>query len=259
MKYRTYFKEENATILYTDTLKTQIIKEETIDLIVTSPPYNLNIDYKSYNDNQSYEDYLVFTKKWLKRAYKWLKPDGRMCLNIPLDKNKGGHQSVGADITNLAKDVGFNYHSTIIWNEGNISKSSAWGSWMSASCPYVIAPVELIVLLYKESWKKTSGSKINDITRDEFISWTNGVWTFKGESKRKIGHPTPFPIELPKRCIKLFSFVGDTVLDPFMGSGTTVVAAKQNNRIGIGIDFEKDYCEMAMNRILTETKNTTCS
>ena len=124
---------------------------------------------------------------------------------------------------------------------------------MSASCPYVIAPVELIVLLYKHSWKKTSGSRQSDITREEFISWTNGVWTFRGESKRKIGHPAPFPVELPKRCIKLFSFVGDVVLDPFMGSGTTVVAAKQNNRKGIGIDIEYDYCLLAMDRILKET------
>ena len=253
MKYRTYYQEENAKILLTDTLKTTVIKNDSIDLIVTSPPYNLDMNYKSCNDNQPYDEYLKFTRQWLRKAYKWLKKDGRMCLNIPLDKNKGGHQSVGADITTLAKDVGFKYHSTVVWNEGNISKSSAWGSWMSASSPYVIAPVELIVLLYKDSWKKISGSRINNIERDEFISWTNGVWTFKGESKRKIGHPAPFPVELPKRCIKLFSYVGDTVLDPFMGSGSTVIAAKQNNRIGIGIDFEEEYCELAKQRILKET------
>lgn len=254
MKNRKYFEEENATIIYADTLTTRLIAEESIDLIVTSPPYNLNIDYKSCNDAQPYEEYLKFTKTWLKRCLKWLKNDGRMCLNIPLDKNKGGHQSVGPDIIEIAKKVGFKYHSTIIWNEGNISKSSAWGSWMSASCPYVIAPVELIVLLYKGEWKKRSGSKQSDITRNEFISWTNGVWAFKGESKRKIGHPAPFPVELPKRCIKLFSYIGDTVLDPFMGSGSTVIAAKQNNRHGIGIDFEIDYCQLAMERILKETK-----
>ena len=254
MKNRKYFEEENATILYADTLTTRLIAEESIDLIVTSPPYNLDIDYKSCNDAQPYEEYLKFTKAWLKRCLKWLKNDGRMCLNIPLDKNKGGHQSVGPDIIEIAKKVGFKYHSTVIWNEGNISKSSAWGSWMSASCPYVIAPVELIVLLYKGEWKKRSGSKQSDITRNEFISWTNGVWTFRWESKRKVGHPAPFPVELPKRCIKLFSYVGDTVLDPFMGSGSTVIAAKQNNRHGIGIDFEIDYCQLAMERILKETK-----
>ena len=254
MASRVFFEEENAKILYTNTLTTTLVADESIDLIVTSPPYNLDINYKSCNDAQPYDTYLRFTAAWLKRCYKWLKKDGRMCLNIPLDKNKGGHQSVGPDIIEIAKKVGFKYHSTVIWNEGNISKSSAWGSWMSASCPYVIAPVELIVLLYKDSWKKTSGSRKSDISREEFISWTNGVWTFKGESKRKIGHPAPFPVELPRRCIKLFSFVGDTVLDPFMGSGTTVVAAKQNGRKGIGIDMEEEYCFLAMNRILKENK-----
>ena len=223
--YRTYFEEPNAKILYANTLTTKQIAPESIDLIVTSPPYNLDIKYKSSSDRLPYDDYLSFSKQWMRRAYEWLKSDGRMCLNVPLDKNKGGHQSVGADITSVAKKVGFQYHSTIIWNEGNISKTSAWGSWKSASCPYVIAPVELIILLYKESWKRVQGSKISDISREEFISWTNGVWTFSGEKKSKIGHPAPFPVELPKRCIKLFSFVGDTVLDPFMGSGTTVVAA----------------------------------
>lgn len=252
--YRIYFKEENAQIIYGNTLTTNFILPNSIDLIVTSPPYNLDIKYKSSDDKMPYEEYLKFTKNWLKRALMWLKSDGRMCLNIPLDKNKGGIQSIGADITEIAKKVGFKYHSTIIWNEGNISKSSAWGSWLSASSPYVIAPVELILLLYKESWKKTSGSKISDIKKDEFISWTQGVWTFCGEKKSKIGHPTPFPVELPRRCIKLFSYVGDTVLDPFMGSGTTVLAAKQNGRSGIGIDIDQDYCNLAMNRILRETK-----
>lgn len=177
---RVFFEEENAKILYANTLTTKLITEESIDLVVTSPPYNLNIHYKSFNDCQPYEDYLKFTKRWLQNVYKWLKSDGRLCLNIPLDKNKGGHQSVGPDIIQIAKRVGYKYHSTIIWNEGNISKSSAWGSWMSASCPYVIAPVELIVLLYKNNWKKISGSKQNDITKEEFISWTDGIWTFRG-------------------------------------------------------------------------------
>ena len=249
-----YFQEENAKILLADTLSTKLVPDGSIDLIVTSPPYNLDIEYKSHNDAQPYDEYLRFTKAWLKRSIKWLKEDGRLCLNIPLDKNKGGHQSVGADIIEIAKKVGYKYQSCIVWNEGNISKSSAWGSWLSASCPYVIAPVELIVIFYKTTWKKTSGSRKSDITRDEFVNWTNGVWCFSGEKKSKIGHPAPFPVELPKRCIKLFSFVGDTVLDPFMGSGSTVIAAKQNGRNGIGIDCEIDYCNLAMKRILKETE-----
>ena len=102
-----------------------------------------------------YESYLNFTTKWLTNTYNWTKDTGRLCLNIPLDKNKNGQQSVGADITNIAKQVGWKYHSTIIWNEQNISRRTAWGSWLSASAPYVIAPVELVVILYKNTWKKS--------------------------------------------------------------------------------------------------------
>ena len=149
----------------------------------------------------SYIEYLEFTKSWISNCFKWSKNQARFCLNIPLDKNKGGQKSVGADITKIAQDVGWKYHSNIIWYEGNISRRTAWGSWMSASAPYVIAPVELIVVLFKEEWKKTNGSKVSDIKKEEFIEWTNGLWTFYGESKKRIGHPAPFPIELPYRCI----------------------------------------------------------
>lgn len=249
MSNKVFFEANKMKIIQDDVISTKEIKDKSIDLIVTSPPYNVDIKYNSHNDKISYEDYLLFSKKWLARCFEWLKDDGRFCLNIPLDKNKDGQQSVGADLTRIAKEVGFKYHSTIIWNEGNISRRTAWGSWMSASAPYVIAPVELIVILYKNSWKKTSGSKISDITRNEFIDWTNGIWTFQGESKKKVGHPAPFPLELPRRCIKLFSFVNDTVLDPFMGSGTTLVAAAQNDRQGIGIDIDKEYCGLARNRL----------
>lgn len=161
---------------------------------------------------------------------------------------------MGADLTTIAKRIGFKYHSTIVWNEGNISRRTAWGSWLSASAPYVIAPVELIVIFYKKRWKKNSGTKKSDITKKEFMEWTNGLWTFSGESKKKIGHPAPFPIELPKRCIKLFSFIGDTVLDPFLGSGSTLIAAYLNNRKGIGIEIDESYCELAKKRLLVETK-----
>jgi len=117
----------------------------------------------------------------------------------------------------------------------------------------VIAPVELIVVLYKDKWKKTSGSKVSDIERDEFMEWTNGLWTFNGESKKRVGHPAPFPIELPRRCVKLFSYVDDVVLDPFCGSGTTLIAAVSNNRKGVGIDVDRKYCELAQKRILENT------
>jgi len=257
MKDKVFFEHNGLKIINDDVLTTSEVEKNSIDLIVTSPPYNLDIKYNSHDDQISYPEYLEFSKNWLARCFEWLKADGRLCLNIPLDKNKGGQQSVGADLTLIAKKIGYKYHSTIIWNEGNISRRTAWGSFRSASAPYVIAPVELIIILYKNDWKKTSGSKISDITKEEFMAWTNGLWTFTGESKKRIGHPAPFPIELPRRCIKLFSYVGDVVLDPFLGSGTTLIAAHAHNRKSIGMDIDKEYCALAKRRLINEANIST--
>ncbi|GIV11697.1 MAG: methyltransferase [Fimbriimonadales bacterium] len=246
---RYYELAEPECCLYNVDVLQASLAPNSIDLIVTSPPYNVAVVYGTHRDDLSYTEYLQFCEAWLARCYEWLKPDGRFCLNIPLDKNKGGQQSVGADITTLAKRIGFHYHSTIVWNEGNISRRTAWGSWLSASAPYVIAPVELIVVLYKYEWKKTSGSKQSDITAEEFMEWTNGLWTFNGESRKRVGHPAPFPLELSKRCIKLFSYVGDVVLDPFAGSGTTLIAALMHGRRAVGLEIEPAYCELARQRI----------
>ncbi len=252
---KPYFTKDNVFIYKDDILKFNSIPNNSVDLIITSPPYNVDIHYNSHADNLTYEDYLEFTEKWIKKCFDLAKSEGRFCLNIPLDKNKGGQKSVGADITRIAKNVGWKYHSTIIWNEGNISRRTAWGSYMSASAPYVIAPVELILILYKDSWKKTTGSKKNDITKQEFIDWTNGIWTFNGQSKKAAGgHPAPFPIELPKRCIKLFSFIGDIIFDPFLGSGSTLIASYLHNRRGIGVDIDKDYCDIAIKRLHEDGK-----
>ena len=253
-----YFAKGPVQIYNDDIIKIQSIKDNSIDLMITSPPYNLDIKYNSHDDKMSYQSYLEFTKEWLSKCYKLAMDDGRFCLNIPLDKNKGGQQSVCADITTIAKDVGWQYHSTIIWNEGNISRRTAWGSWLSASAPYVIAPVEVILILYKKYWKKLHYGK-SDIAKQEFMDWTSGVWAFNGESKKRIGHPAPFPMELPKRCIKLFSYTSDTILDPFLGSGSTLLACTDTKRKGIGVEIDKNYCELAKGRILNHTAQQTFS
>jgi site-specific DNA-methyltransferase (adenine-specific) len=245
-----FLQKHNVTLYHADFLTSQALTDESVDLIVTSPPYNVGIEYSTHDDAHTYEAYLTFSERWLRQAYRLSRPDGRLCMNIPLDKNKGGQQSVCADVTSIAKKVGWKYHATIIWNEGNISRRTAWGSWMSASAPFVIAPVEVIVVMYKERWKKARRPKaVSDITRQEFMEWTNGVWAFSGESKRRVGHPAPFPRELPRRCIKLFSFVGETVLDPFVGSGTTLLEAYENNRVGIGFEIALEYCQLARKRL----------
>jgi len=249
-----YYRDNKLILFKGDVLNEYVFDKQFIDLIVTSPPYNVGIDYNSNDDTMTYEDYLSFSKKWMKNCFNWSKTQARFLLNIPLDKNKGGQKSVGADLTKIAQDVGWKYHSTIIWNEGNISRRTAWGSWLSASAPYVIAPVELIVVLYKEEWKKTNGSKQSDITKKEFMDWTNGVWTFNGESKKRIGHPAPFPKELPHRAIRLFSYIDDVIFDPFAGSGTTLIEAVNNKRIGIGLEIDENYCALAKNRLIKEIK-----
>lgn len=243
------FNYENINLYQNSSLNKNILSKNSCDLIITSPPYNVGIEYNSNEDSNSYESYLEFSQKWIGNCYLWAKDGARFCLNIPLDKNKGGQQSVGADLTTLAKQIGWKYHSTIIWNEGNISRRTAWGSWLSASAPYVIAPVELIVVLYKGAWKKKHKGE-SDISKEEFMTWTNGLWSFNGESKKRIGHPAPFPRELPKRCIKLFSYVDDVVFDPFCGSGTTMIESYLNNRQFIGIELDREYCELSKKRFL---------
>ena len=252
--YRT--PDGSVVIVNDDFLKVEL-KSNSVDLIVTSPPYNVDIEYEGYRDDIPYEKYLEFTERWLRKAYELLKDDGRMCLNIPLDKSRGregeGFQSVYADVISIARKVGLKYFSTIVWNESNISRRTAWGSFASASAPYVIAPVEMIVLLYKERWRKTRKG-FSDITPEEFKEWTLGLWAFPGENPERVGHPAPFPLELPKRCIKLFSYVGDIVLDPFVGSGTTLVAAYLLRRRAVGIDISRKYCEIARERLVKEAK-----
>lgn len=248
---REYFRYKNIT-LFAGVCCGDLFEQAFADLIITSPPYNVGIDYHSNDDELSYQQYLDFCEQWMANCYKWSNTQARFVLNIPLDKNKGGHKSVGSDLTKIAQNVGWQYHCTIVWNEGNISRRTAWGSWLSASAPHVIAPVELIVVLYKDQWKKTHGSKKSDISRDEFMQWTNGLWTFNGESKKKIGHPAPFPKELPYRAMKLFSYQHDMIFDPFAGSGTTLIVAANNQRNAVGLEIDTQYCEIAKARIINE-------
>ncbi len=239
----TYYPQN---IYQDDFLSTTNIANESIDLIVTSPPYNIGITYNTHKDGMTLTEYKDFTSAWLQKAYSLLHNEGRLCVNVPLDTH---YMSVYAEIVSSAQNIGYNYQSTIIWHDQQISRRTAWGSWLSAVAPQVIAPAELIAVFYKYSWKKTKGSRKSDLTRDEFLEWTNGVWAFPGESKKRVSHPAPFPVELPKRCIKLFSFVGDTVLDPFVGSGSTLVAALQTGRRGVGFDIDPIYCAYAKKRL----------
>lgn len=246
-------KWDRENLILGDATVRETLPRGSVDLTVTSPPYNLGKAYSGNSDDDAmpYREYLKFSEKWLKNCHYWTRNTGRICVNVSIDKNKNGKHPLAADITTAAIKVGWKYHSTIIWNEGNISRRTAWGSWMSASAPHVISPVEVIIVLYKNEWKRLRPGE-SDITRDEFMEWVFGHWTFNGENARRIGHEAPFPRELPKRCIKLFSFVGDTVFDPFAGSGTTLVEAIAQRRSAVGIEIERRYRNLAFERIERE-------
>jgi len=138
----------------------------------------------------------------------------------------------------------------IIWNKASsASSSTAWGSWKSAVNPVLRDIHEYILVFSKESFSRNKGIKENTISKDNFIEWTKSVWTFPAVSARSIGHPAPFPEELPHRLIQMYTFKNDIVLDPFCGSGTACLAALKDGRHYIGYDIKKCYVTLANQRI----------
>lgn len=222
---------------------------ESVDLIVTSPPYGLEKQYESSDDDPA--DWLRFMESWLSEALRVSVVNGRLALNIPLSTTLGGLRPTYAQAVHLAVLAGWAYRSTIVWNEGNVSKSTARGSVDSASSPYVMAPVEMVALFSKGPWKRDSIFK-SDLNHDEWLEWTNGLWTFGGESRPWEGHPAAFPEELPRRLIKLLSFPSDLICDPFLGSGTTAVEAYRLGRRFVGFDISREYVDSARRRIARE-------
>jgi site-specific DNA-methyltransferase (adenine-specific) len=223
-----------------------------VDLVVTSPPYSLGVDYgrAGYDDDQPYVRYLEWVRTWATTLLEISAHGGRACINIPLDSNKGGKRAIYADYLRIFQDVGWTYQTSIVWNEQNISRRTAWGSWLSPSAPFVTAPVEMIAVFYKGTFRRPAGDgRRGDITRDEFLAWTLGTWTFAGANPRRVGHPAPFPEELPRRLIKLYSYPDDLVLDPFVGSGTTVVAARKLGRPSVGVEINPAFCELTIRNV----------
>src|SRR5271157_135105 len=229
------------------------IDSDSIDLVITSPPYNLGVQYDNCDDYRSWPEYYTWCRIWLEEVYRVLKPDGRLCLNHYL--SCGTAKSRSNPLMNLnaiCVAIGFKEHGVALWTESSTCKRTAWGSWLSASAPYLSSPHECISVFYKDHWKKDRKGE-STITKEEFMNWTLGIWKMNPERSRG-GCPAPFPPELPRRCINLFSYVGDLVLDPFNGSGATTAVAQQTGRHFIGIDISDAYCEDAREWLKTGIK-----
>lgn len=219
------------------------------DLIVGSPPYSLDIAYDQHNDRTSYEEYLAYVRSFLLAAQEVSHPQTRLCLNIPLDTNLGGKRPVYADWLHLALLTGWQYQTSIVWNEGNLKSRTAWGSFRSPSAPYITAPVEMVLVLYREAWKRTD-QKGQTILREDFLTWTLGLWSFSNTaSTKRNGHPAAYDEELPRRLVQFYTFPGDLVLDPWVGSGTTCVVAQSLGRQSIGMDVSTDYVYRSHRRL----------
>ena len=228
-----------------------MIPDNSLHLMITSPPYNVS---KDYDEDLSLKEYLQMLKKVFSETYRVLINGGRVCVNVA-NIGRKPYIPLSDHISQMMIEIGFDMRGEIIWNKAaSASASTAWGSWMSASNPTLRDVHEYILVFSKEALKRERRKdereiKQDTISREDFIEWTKSVWTFHAESAKKIGHPAPFPLELPYRLIQLYSFKTDIVLDPFMGSGTTAVAALKSDRGFIGFEINQDYMSLANSRI----------
>jgi site-specific DNA-methyltransferase (adenine-specific) len=244
--------------------------EGWVDLIVTSPPYGVNIAYDVHDDDMEIGEYLEFTRKWMTEAYKVLKDDGRIALNIPYEINrqsKGGRIFFVSEVYQVMKEIGFKFFGVVDLEEDSPhrSKTTAWGSWMSPSGPYVYNPKECIILAYKKhhikkvkgepQWKgepyltEDGKNKVaySEQDKKEFMELVFGQWKYLNDSRPMT--KATFSMDIPKKAIKILSYKNDIILDPFAGSGTSCVAAEILDRRWIGIELNENYCEIAKRRI----------
>jgi len=244
--------------------------EGWVDLIVTSPPYNCNIPYDTHIDNTNMEDYWIWTKHWLIEAFRLLKDDGRVAINIPYEVNvqdRGGRVFFVSEFYQIMKQVGFKFFGVVDLEEDSPhrSKTTAWGSWMSPSSPYIYNPKECVILAYKKvhikkvkgepQWKgvpyltEEGKNKVaySEQDKKEFMELVFGQWKYFADT-RTLTKAT-FSMDIPEKAIKILSYRNDVVLDPFNGSGTSCVAAVVHDRRWIGIELSENYCEIAKRRI----------
>ncbi|MBD3342138.1 MAG: site-specific DNA-methyltransferase [Candidatus Lokiarchaeota archaeon] len=235
------------TIIHGDSQKMKDLPDESVHLMITSPPYNVS---KSYDKDLSLNEYLMLLENVFKETWRVLVPGGRAAINIA-NVGRKPYIPLHSYIIEMMLNLGFHMRGEIIWDKGaSAGISCAWGSFSSASNPCLRDVHEYILIFSKLTNRLEKGLKKNSISNEDFVEWSKSIWAFQAESAKKIGHPAPFPIELPKRLIEFYSFVGDVVLDPFMGSGTTAVAALQTKRYFIGYEISDNYLAIAQKRIL---------
>ena len=249
----------------------------SIDLMVTSPPYGVGIAYDSFDDDINFEAYKEFSREWLSEAFRVLKPDGRLALNIPYEINrqeKGGRIFMVAELWNILASIGYKFYGVVDLEESSPhrSKTTAWGSWMSPSSPYIYNPKECVLLCYKQlSKKQTKGTpqwkswveQVEDKNnpelfvnkkmyeksdKDDFISLVYGQWNYFADTRQQT--KATFSMDIPVRAMKILSYKEDIVMDPFMGSGTSAVAAEFVGRNWVGIELSPNYTEVANKRLL---------
>lgn len=253
----TYFENEIPSefldrILCKSSENMSELPESSVHLMVTSPPYNVG---KEYDKGLTLDEYKQLLTNVFKEVHRVLVPGGRVCVNVA-NLGRKPYIPLDAFVIQGMLDIGFLMRGEIVWDKGSsAAASTAWGSWLSASNPTLRDVHEYIMVFSKDTFKrpKPKGRK-STITREEFLEWTKSVWSFPAESANRVGHPAPFPVELPIRFIKLYTFEEEIVLDPFIGSGTTAVACIKTNRHFVGYEVEKKYIDIANRRIQNELR-----
>lgn len=227
------------------------IADGTVDLIITSPPYALD---KEYPDGDIVvDDWPAFMVAWLTDAHRVLSDHGRLALNVPIDTTRPFPRPTYGQALFAAQRAGFVYRSTIIWRDDQLGKSVARGSVDSYTSPSIIFPGEAIILFSKHDWSRPPlRDQPSDIDHLDWLKWTNGDWSFPGESQPWEGHVAPFPEELPRRLIHLLSAPGDLVCDPFVGSGTTLLVCRDTGRRGVGVDIALEHVEATRRRLVLD-------
>lgn len=234
-----------------DSRDLSFMPDNSVGLMVTSPPYHVGKDYDS---DTTFDEYLTMISEVFSEVYRVLEPGGRAVVNVA-GLGRKPYVPMSAIMGGLMRDLGFLMRGEIIWVKGKgMSGSAAFGSFMKASNPVLRDVHEYLLVFSKGRWGRVRKGE-STIARDDFLSWTLSVWETPSESARRVGHPAPFPVEIPRRFIELYSYSGDVVLDPFCGAASTAVAAVRTGRRYVCIDNHQPYVDLARVRLLTETES----